>query len=140
MQGVPKGASASRHSTVNGRWPVTVRFSRDYRLRRSTEFDRVFKGAELRVREGPLRVLARTNAGSDTPRLGMVIAKRFANRAVDRNRVKRRIRESFRAHRSTLPACDVIVQLIDAPDSGDLGESLRSIWDRLRDMGDERRD
>jgi ribonuclease P protein component len=70
----------------------------------------------------------------------MVIAKRFANRAVDRNRVKRCIRESFRANRSTLPPCDVIVQLIDAPGTADLGESLRSIWGLLRDMRDDRPD
>ena len=116
-----------------------MRFSRDQRLRRRPEFDRVFKDAQLRVREGSLRALVRDNAGN-TPRLGMVIAKRFAKRAVDRNRIKRRIRESFRAQWPTLPSCDVIVQLIDAPDSGDLGESLHSIWDRVRDMGDEKPD
>jgi ribonuclease P protein component len=116
-----------------------VRFSRACRLRSKPEFDRVFKEAQLRVREGPLRALARANA-HQSPRLGMVIAKRFANRAVDRNRVKRCIRESFRANRSTLPPYDVVVQLIDAPGSTDLGESLCSIWGHLREMGDARRD
>ena len=99
----------------------------------------MFKEAQLRVREGQLRALARANPGQ-SPRLGMVIAKRFASRAVDRNRVKRCIRESFRANRPTLPPCDVVVQLIDAPGTADLGESLSSIWGLLRDMGDDRPD
>ncbi len=99
----------------------------------------MFKEAQLRVREGPLRALARATPGQ-SPRLGMVIAKRFANRAVDRNRIKRCIRESFRANCSTLPPCDVIVQLIDAPGTADLGESLRSIWGLLRDTRDDRPD
>ncbi|MCZ6712104.1 MAG: ribonuclease P protein component [Gammaproteobacteria bacterium] len=116
-----------------------MRFPHNCRLRRKVEFDQVFKNARLRVRMGPLRALVRDNAG-EFPRLGMVIAKRFANRAVDRNRVKRQIRESFRAHRSTLPACDVVVQLIDAPGNADLGELMRSIWDRVRDKADERPD
>lgn len=136
---MPKGASASRRSTAGACGSVAVRFSRDCRLRRKPEFDRVFKEAQWRVREGPLRALARVNAGQ-SPRLGMVIAKRFANRAIDRNRVRRCIRESFRANRSTLPPCDVVVQLIDAPGSADLGESLRSIWSRLRELSNERAD
>ena len=45
------------------------------------------------------------------PRLGIVVAKRRANRSVDRNIIKRTIRESFRLNKHTLPAKDFIVIL-----------------------------
>jgi ribonuclease P protein component len=43
------------------------------------------------------------------PRLGLAIAKKCARRSVDRNRLKRIARESFRMHRQTLPAVDIVV-------------------------------
>jgi len=44
-------------------------------------------------------------------RLGLVIAKRYAPRAVTRNALKRVIREAFRAQRLALPARDYVVRL-----------------------------
>jgi len=49
------------------------------------------------------------------PRLGLVIAKRFLPLAVQRNRVKRLIREGFRSASSELPAVDIIVRLARKP-------------------------
>lgn len=43
------------------------------------------------------------------PRLGLAISKKHAKRAVDRNRLKRIVRESFRQHQATLPAMDFVV-------------------------------
>lgn len=42
-------------------------------------------------------------------RLGLAIARKHARRAVDRNRIKRIVRESFRLSSATLPACDLVV-------------------------------
>ncbi len=58
------------------------------------------------------------------PRLGMVIAKRVLARAVDRNRVKRCVRESFRQVLPELPACDFVVRLIAKPVPGDEARDL----------------
>lgn len=44
-------------------------------------------------------------------RLGLVIPKRLAKRAVLRNRLKRLIREAFRVSRSSLPAKDLVFRL-----------------------------
>ncbi len=44
-------------------------------------------------------------------RLGLVIAKRYAPRAVTRNALKRVVREAFRAQRLALPARDYVVRL-----------------------------
>lgn len=42
-------------------------------------------------------------------RLGLAISKRVSKRAVERNRIKRVIRESFRSGRTELPQVDVLV-------------------------------
>ena len=47
--------------------------------------------------------------GVNHPRLGLAVARRSARRAVDRHRLKRRIRESFRHHAARLGGLDVVV-------------------------------
>jgi len=42
-------------------------------------------------------------------RLGLVVPKRIAPRALDRNRVKRIARETFRHWRGTLPPLDLVL-------------------------------
>lgn len=44
-------------------------------------------------------------------RLGLIIAKRFAAKAVVRNAIKRVIREAFRQKRRDLPALDLVFRL-----------------------------
>ncbi len=100
---------------------------RDARLVRPAEFERVFADNQ-RARTDSLLVMARPN-DLGTPRLGMVISKRLLARAVDRNRVKRCVRESFRQAWPQLPACDFVVRLIAKPMPGaearDLGRTLQ---------------
>ena len=57
-------------------------------------------------------------------RLGMIIAKRLLPHAVDRNRVKRCVRETFRLQRVDLPACDFVVRLIAKPNAGNEARDL----------------
>lgn len=64
------------------------------------------------------------------PRLGMIVAKRLLARAVDRNRVKRCVRESFRQVLLELPACDFVVRLIAKPVSGDEARDLSRTFKR----------
>lgn len=47
---------------------------------------------------------------SGLARLGMVVSKRVFPHAVDRNRVRRRIREAFRQLASNLPPLDLVVR------------------------------
>ncbi len=49
--------------------------------------------------------------GENGARLGLVVGKKFLRRAVDRNQVKRIIREQFRCLRGRLPALDLVVRL-----------------------------
>lgn len=93
-----------------------------------SDFDRVF-AENQRARTDYVMVMARPNQAG-YPRLGMIIAKRILARSVDRNRVKRCIRESFRAARAELPACDFVVRLLNKPVPGDEARDLTRTFKR----------
>jgi ribonuclease P protein component len=83
-------------------------FSKSMRLLNSKDFQTVFDDAPLRNSHQHFLFLARMNQ-LNRPRLGLVIAKKHIRRAVDRNRMKRLIRETFRAKQQQLTGIDVIV-------------------------------
>jgi len=86
---------------------VTEHFSRDRRIVETDDFSSVFR-LRPRQRTAHFVLYARPNQLSRA-RLGVVVAKRFAPRAVTRNMIKRLCRESFRL--ASLPAIDCIVRL-----------------------------
>ena len=70
------------------------------------------------------------------PRLGLAISRKSAPRAVDRNRIKRLIRESFRRGQAMRCAADLVV--LGRPpartaDNATLVRSLRRHWTRLQE-------
>ncbi len=78
-------------------------------------------------------VLYRAGRGHGA-RLGLAIAKKRLRRAVDRNRVKRLARESFRHWRSRLGSTDVVVLAREGlahRDNAELRASLERLWQRL---------
>ena len=79
--------------------------------------DKAVFGALLRSRDraqsGPL-MLQMLPGAADVGRLGMAVAKRHAKRAVDRNLLKRLLRESFRQHRLSHRSVDLVVSLRSA--------------------------
>ena len=107
-------------------------FKRSARLLKPAEFSRVFKKA-IRSSDRMLTILvARNDLGY--PRLGLAISKKHAKRAVDRNRIKRIIRESFRLNQANLPAADFVIMakpLTKSVINADLFESLNNHWSRL---------
>ena len=48
---------------------------------------------------------------SKRPRLGFAIAKKQVKRAVDRNKLKRLFRESFRQYQAELPSKDFVIMV-----------------------------
>ncbi len=82
-------------------------FPRRNRLTEAADFDRVFKSAR-RSRDGHFTVLYHTN-DLGYPRLGLAIAKKRVRRAVDRNRLKRIVRESFRLAKKQLTGVDIVI-------------------------------
>jgi len=82
-------------------------YPRSARLTRPGEYRRVFEDA-TRSSDQALTLLARSN-DAGRPRLGLAISKKCAPRAVQRHRIKRLVRESFRSHQQELPAVDIVV-------------------------------
>jgi|TARA_B110000261_G_scaffold99812_1_gene112536 ribonuclease P protein component len=70
-------------------------FSRQRRLLNAGDYRRVFEQAEFKVSDQHLLILARPSL-HDHSRLGLVIAKKGIKLAVQRNRIKRIVRDSFR--------------------------------------------
>lgn len=110
-------------------------FPREARLLSGTEFKRVFNARRVssnryfRIHRAPA-----PDPERGSPRLGLAVSRRVARRAVDRNRIKRLIRESFRAHRRSLPAEDYVVLARSAAvgaESRELHESLDQLWLRF---------
>ena len=83
-------------------------FTKSMRLLNSSDFQCVFDDAPLRTSHQHFLFLARQN-DLNLPRLGLVIAKKNIRLAVDRNRMKRLVRETFRAKQQHLAGIDVIV-------------------------------
>ncbi len=108
-------------------------FPRQSRLLLPKEFENVLRKREVLINAPPLQVLAVKNS-LDMPRLGLVIGKRVAPRAVDRNRVRRLVRESFRKHAAELPPLDVVVmqkQRATRDQRTLVTELLENVWRRL---------
>ena len=86
-------------------------FARCYRLTKTDEFSSVF-GFRRAIRGKLLMLHYQPRPdGLNDARLGVVVGKKLLKRAVDRNRLKRIIREQFRLVRKDLPAFDLIVRL-----------------------------
>jgi len=108
-----------------------VRLGQASRLRRRREFLAVQQRGK-RLHAGPLVVLALQSGGSRA-RLGVTVSSKIAN-AVTRNRIKRWVREAFRAVAAGLPAVDLVV--VARPGAGRAGlagarAALEAARDRL---------
>ena len=84
----------------------TARFSKAARLRHRQEFLRAqAQGKRFHTRHFGVTLAP---MAEDHPRLGLVATRRMG-KAVQRNRVKRLLREFFRRHQSGLPAFDLVI-------------------------------
>jgi ribonuclease P protein component len=62
------------------------------------------------VKRDGFTVLSKVNA-LGVPRLGLIVPKRIFPRAVDRNRVKRSLREWFRCNQARLGSRDILIRV-----------------------------
>lgn len=82
-------------------------FSRQFRLTKKHEFAAVFAKSQKATSKF-LLVLYKPNALAHA-RLGMIVSKRYLKRAVDRNWLRRTVRESFRQGQVPLKGLDLVV-------------------------------
>ncbi|MGB0864893.1 MAG: ribonuclease P protein component [Granulosicoccaceae bacterium] len=109
-------------------------FTRQQRLLSPAQYKHVLsQGKRVSGKYFRMCGVVRTD-GSVDARLGLTIAKRSAKKAVDRNRVKRLARESFRHQQAQLGAIDVVVfanPSVVGADSADLRRHLDRQWHQL---------
>jgi ribonuclease P protein component len=82
-------------------------FSPAQRLLSPAEFTRVFRSGR-RHGDPWFTVIAAPGPGPSA-RLGLAVSRKVSKSAVQRNRIKRLVRESFRKHSADLPALDIVV-------------------------------
>jgi ribonuclease P protein component len=108
-------------------------FPRTARLTTSDQYQRVF-AESTRVSNKAITLLACANE-EGFPRLGLAISKKCARRAVQRNRIKRLVRESFRMRQKELPAIDIVVLCRPVSvllSNQELAEGIEQLWHRLK--------
>jgi ribonuclease P protein component len=110
-------------------------FARRYRLTKTDEFSSVFGFRRaIRGKWLMLHYQPRPEIEADA-RLGLVVGKKLLKRSVDRNRLKRIVREQFRLRRASLPGCDLVVRLFAKPlplNGKLLAEDIVSLLGKLR--------
>jgi ribonuclease P protein component len=112
-----------------------AQLQRRVRIRQPAEFKQAFaKG--FRITRTPLAAVCKPNNGTDHARLGLAIARKAAPRAVDRNRIKRQIRENFRHNQQRLPAVDLVfygMPGLHGMNNEQLRATLAEIWLKVID-------
>ncbi len=108
-------------------------FPKSSRLLTPRDYARVFDDVQIRVPHRNFLILATLNSEKHA-RVGLVFSKKNLKLAVQRNRIKRRVRETFRLQ-TDFPSLDIVVLgrrgLADI-DNAALNELLDDLWSRLR--------
>lgn len=108
-------------------------FGREKRLLVPRQFKAVFDSPSGKVPGRNVLLLARDNA-LDHPRLGMVIGKKSVKLSVERNRLKRQIRESFRHNLELLTGWDIVIVAkrgLGDLENEELKQQFGKLWKRL---------
>jgi len=83
------------------------KFSPQYRLKTKQDFQSVFANPQ-KIAHQQLLLLYRANQRPHA-RIGIIIGKQHVAFAVNRNRLRRMVRESFRHHKESLKGLDLVV-------------------------------
>src|SRR5262249_5494282 len=107
-------------------------FSRDDRLRKRREFEECYASG-VRVSGRFLQLFVKRRSEQARVRLGISVPRRSGN-AVDRNKLRRRIREAFRRNRSLLPpgGIDLVIQCRRAAASATASQLLEDYSEAIR--------
>ncbi len=103
----------------------------------ASDYQAVFNDARFKASHQNLLILSRSNASpvsGGVPRLGLVIAKKHIRLAVQRNRIKRILRETFRHHQQELGGIDAVVLArrgLDQLDNAQLHKLFNKQWARI---------
>ncbi|OGT21278.1 MAG: ribonuclease P protein component [Gammaproteobacteria bacterium RIFCSPHIGHO2_02_FULL_42_13] len=113
---------------------ASLQYSKNYRLLCAKEFEAVFSKGKKIFDRSLMLVVSRNQLKN--ARLGLIVSKKTGGKlAVDRNRIKRVIRESFRHQQHQLDGLDIVVVTRSGANNvtnSDLRLELDKQWDRLK--------
>jgi len=106
----PARSRAPAHRAVAVVAAAGKRFGLDAtrRLRRKAQFEQLLREGDRRSLGGYTFYVGHRSAR--TPRLGILISRRHAAAAVERNRIKRCIREAFRLEQENLGSLELLIR------------------------------
>jgi ribonuclease P protein component len=109
-------------------------FPKAVRLLTASDYSHIFQDVQIRVSSQNYLILARQQE-LETARLGIIVAKKNVKLAVQRNRIKRLLRESFRNERADLPPYDLIILVkkgANLVENNALLSELEYLWRKFR--------
>jgi ribonuclease P protein component len=121
--------------TCDSAAPQRLTLPAQKRLRRKADFDSAYARGR-RFGNGFFGVTACWN-DKGWPRLGLAVAVRIAGGGVQRNRIRRIIRESFRLHQHELPGVDLVVSAREKARNAarpELHASLVALWKKVNEQ------
>lgn len=132
MRGAPRAASASPSDANVPRDARKQGLSRRHRFAERGAYGPLLKaGRKLR---GRLAVLHMGRSSTGNSRLGIALTRKMIPRAVERNRVRRLVREAFRRHLAKQLPMDCVVtlrQAVPVPELPLLKIELDTLLDQL---------
>ena len=108
-------------------------FPKSVRLLKPADYGKVFDDVQLKVPHRNFLILAAPNKLGHA-RVGLIFSKKNLRHAVQRNRIKRQVRETFRLQQD-LPSLDIIVlgrQGLNTLENPDVRSALNDIWRRVK--------
>ncbi|XKH02196.1 ribonuclease P protein component [Marinobacter nauticus] len=111
----------------------TLGFPKSHRLLKPSDYSKVFDDVALKVPHRNFLILATPNQLGHA-RIGLIFSKKNLRLAVQRNRIKRQVRETFR-HQQDLPGLDIVVlgrQGLNRLDNTTVQSSLNELWQRVK--------
>lgn len=111
-------------------------FGREKRLLTPRQFKSVFDSPSGKLPGRNVLLLVRKNQLPHA-RIGLVIGKKSVKLSVERNRIKRQLRETFRLHQMELTGWDIVViarKGLADQDNAELAKQFAKLWNRLSRM------
>ncbi|MEZ5489948.1 MAG: ribonuclease P protein component [Gammaproteobacteria bacterium] len=105
-------------------------FPRKLRLLDASQFKAVFGNASYKVSNRYFLILARDNQ-LEHGRVGLVIGKKHLPKAVQRNRIKRLLRTSFRLNQDLLRGLDIVILArsnMNPLENRQIDEIIQQLW------------
>tara|TARA_R110000772_G_scaffold26389_11_gene68090 strand:+ start:7038 stop:7448 length:411 start_codon:yes stop_codon:yes gene_type:complete len=127
------GPYAKLELFINKEKPMAKQgFSKAARLLGPAQFNPVFQKTAFKLSSPVILILVGNSDGP--PRLGIIVAKKHIKTAVQRNRLKRIIRESFRLRQAEFGTIDLVVLArhgLDQLDNREVQVQMNKLLDEL---------